>query len=110
MEWLEKYILPSLGGLLTGVAAWTAKTLWSRQKAQAAQQNALKDGILALLHDRIYAECAAAESQGCISVDGLRNLEYLYIPYHTLGGNGTGTVLYERVKRLPVEQEERSTT
>jgi hypothetical protein len=103
MEWLEKYIFPALGGALTGAGAWVIKVLWGRQKRQAAQQEAIKAGMLALLHDRIYAECAGAEERGCVTVDGLRNLEYLYGPYHSLGGNGTGTVLYERYKKLPVK-------
>ena len=34
--------------------------------------------------------------------DGLRNLTYLYKTYHTMGGNGTGTELYNRAKALPI--------
>lgn len=37
-----------------------------------------------------------------IDASGLKNLEYLYRSYHTLGGNGTGTELYNRAKALPI--------
>ena len=40
--------------------------------------------------------------QGWIDASGLKNLEYLYQSYHALGGNGTGTELYNRAKALPI--------
>ena len=33
------------------------------------------------------------------------NLEYLYRSYHALGGNGTGTELYNRAKALPIKND-----
>ena len=75
--------------------------LWSRQKAQAEEQKNLKAGMMALLHDSIYRECGECEGKQFATVDDLKNIEYLYGPYHALGGNGTGTVLYERIKKLP---------
>ena len=35
----------------------------------------------------------------------MRNLEYLYRSYHALGGNGTGTELYNRAKGLPIKND-----
>ena len=40
-----------------------------------------------------------------ISVKDIENLGYLYPPYHALGGNGTGTELFERVKHMPAKPE-----
>ena len=34
---------------------------------------------------------------------GLTNIGYLYDSYHALGGNGTGTELYNRAKALPIK-------
>ncbi|MFT9055467.1 MAG: hypothetical protein ABF449_02410 [Ethanoligenens sp.] len=95
-------------GILSGIIGYATKTTRARQKALAEQQSKLKseqsnirDGLLALLHDRIYSGYAACESQGYATVEDLRNIEYLYKPYHALGGNGTGTELFERVKSMP---------
>ena len=44
-------------------------------------------------------------AQGSIDTDGLRNLEYLYRSYHALGGNGTGTELYNRAKALQIKND-----
>lgn len=40
--------------------------------------------------------------QGSIDTSGLKNIGYLYKSYHALGGNGTGTELYNRAKALPL--------
>lgn len=47
----------------------------------------------------------AALRKGSIDTDAMRNLEYLYRSYHALGGNGTGTELYNRAKALPIRND-----
>lgn len=69
------------------------------------EQDKMKEGILAILHDRLYQACRFYLSQGHIDVDSLKNVEYLYNSYHDLGGNGTGTELYNRVKALPIKED-----
>ena len=70
--------------------------------AVAITYKALLDGVLAILHDRIYQACQHYLAQGYVDMAGLKNVEYLYRSYHALGGNGTGTELYNRVKALPI--------
>ena len=43
-------------------------------------------------------------AQEHISVEALDDFEHLYNAYHALGGNGTGTEIYKRVKELPMKQ------
>ena len=54
------------------------------------------------LLDQGYIDC---ERKGYASVKDIENLGYLYPPYHALGGNGTGTELFERVKHMPAKPE-----
>ncbi len=61
-----------------------------------------KKALLALLHDKLYYLCQHFISKGSITADELENLEYLYKPYSSLGGNGTCKRLYEEVLRLPI--------
>ena len=58
-----------------------------------------------LLHDRLYTACERALKIGKITVYNLDNIEHLFQEYHRLGGNGTGTELYKRVKNLPIVTE-----
>lgn len=70
------------------------------------EDKALQDGVLAILHDRIYQSCHHYLKLGYIDTSGLKNLEYLYKSYHALGGNGTGTELYNRAKTLPIKDND----
>ncbi|HCW80508.1 MAG TPA: hypothetical protein DG942_05325 [Ruminococcaceae bacterium] len=104
-DWIVRYWLGAVFSAVTGILCW-AFHCWRRKRVMQA---AIKDGMLALLHDRIYSIYRECVRKKYAAVDDIRNLEYLYYPYHTLGGNGTGTELFERVKSMPTEppQEQR---
>jgi hypothetical protein len=108
-DWVKTSIGAIAAAFITGMSA-AIKHLWTKQKCQSARQDAVEDGVKALLHDRIYSGYAECECKGFASVDDIKNLEYLYRPYHDLGGNGTGTELFERVKKMPVEPAEQEVT
>lgn len=101
LDWIKQYWLSALFGAVTGALSWTVKCLWSRQKAQIERQKAVETGVQALLHDSIYRGYAECQKKGYATVEDIKNIEYLYRPYHDLGGNGTGTELFERIKKMP---------
>ena len=43
------------------------------------------------------------EAQGWCTLEDKEYAERTYIAYHELGGNGTGTVLYEDIMALPIK-------
>ena len=108
-DWIVKYWLGALFGALTGTMGWAFHRLRYHQKAQEVEQAAIKEGMLALLHDRIYGSFAECDRKGYATVEDMRNIEYLYKPYHALGGNGTGTELFERVQKMPTEPPQKAT-
>ena len=79
------------------VSALIAK-LYGRFRGLAA-------AVLAINHDRRYQVCSAYLLAGQITVEELKNLEYLYEGYHALGGNGTGTELYAKCRELPLAEK-----
>lgn len=104
-----EFIWQHLGELaftgITGILAAAYRRLSKRIKDQEDERKAIKEGLLAILHDRLYQACQHYLTQGYIDASGLKNLEYLYRSYHTLGGNGTGTELYNRAKALPIKED-----
>ncbi len=58
-----------------------------------------------LLHDSLYKECRRSLKDGFTTFSSLDNIEHLYEVYKKLGGNGTGTLLVEKVKNLPVKTD-----
>lgn len=112
IEFIIKYWLEVGFGLLCAAVGagfkLVSKKLKERQaeeEARRAEQEALKEGVLALLHDRLYQGCRYHIHNGEIADDEMKNMEYLYKGYHALGGNGTGTELYERIKKLPLKED-----
>lgn len=103
-EFVAQYWLQWIFGIVTAVLAGAYSNLAKRLKTQKKENKMIKDGLLALLHDRLYQCCSQYLSEGSVDMDALKNLEYLYTNYHELGGNGTGTELYNRVKSLPIRQ------
>ena len=99
----------AIGSILSYISAhWTEWSIgllglgWGYLVKKVTEYKTIKDGLLAIMHDRLYQSCTYYIKQGHIDMGGLKNLEYLYKSYHALGGNGTGTELYSRAKALPI--------
>lgn len=105
LDWIIRYWVQWLFGLICAALLAGYRRLAKRVKEQEEERKAIKAGLLAILHYRLYAECSRYIAQGSIDTDGLRNLEYLYRSYHALGGNGTGTELYNRAKALQIKND-----
>ncbi|WP_370834142.1 hypothetical protein [Eubacterium ventriosum] len=73
-------------------------------KSKNSSYKLIKDGVIAILHNKIYTLGKQYIAQEHISVEALDDFEHLYKAYHALGGNGTGTEIYKRVKELPMKQ------
>lgn len=102
-DWIIKYWVQWLFGLICAALLAGYRRLAKRVKEQEEERKAIKAGMLAILHDRLYQACTYYMAQGYIDTAGLKNLEYIYRAYHSLGGNGTGTELYNRTKSLPIK-------
>lgn len=73
-------------------------------KLKNSSYKLIKDGVIAILHNKIYTLGKQYIAQEYISVEALDDFEHLFKAYHALGGNGTGTEIYKRVKELPMKQ------
>ena len=101
-EWIIKYWVEWAFGVLAAGLLVAYRRLAKKIKDEAEERAAIKAGMLAILHDRLYQVCTFYIAPGWIETAGLKNLEYLYKSYHALGGNGTGTELYNRARVLPI--------
>lgn len=99
-EWIAKYWLQALFGLATSILGAAYASLKKKYKEQKKESKAVKDGVVAMLHDRIIQSGMYFINKGEINITEFHNIEMMYQAYHNLGGNGTGTEIYERVKDL----------
>ena len=65
----------------------------------------MEGALKAILHDKIYTQCQKHLDEGEISIGELDNLTHLFIGYKSLGGNGTGDAIYNKVLKLPNVKE-----
>ena len=107
MEWLEAHIFETLYTVLIAVLGGAYHILRKKVSAQKKEYDDICEGVKALLHDRIYEECSRWIAKGYCGLDDRKNIEYMYRPYRSLHGNGTGERLYNTVQALPFEPSER---
>lgn len=86
------------------VAIFASGGFWQYIMHKNITRDARTSAILALLHDKLYYLCEKHLKNGYISIEELDNIEYLYIPYEKLGGNGVIENLYDKVKKLPLKK------
>ncbi|MDF7639931.1 hypothetical protein PT285_11015 [Lactobacillus sp. ESL0791] len=63
----------------------------------------LKTGEIEELHTSLDALCYEAIQQGFITEEQFTRLNQVYNVYHSLGGNGSGTKLYQQASQLPIK-------
>ncbi len=73
-----------------------------RTEAERAADEAVKAALRALLWRELQIIHAKATDDGGMTVADRRHLESVYAAYHALGGNGTGTRLYDDAMGMPV--------
>lgn len=100
MDFIIKYWLEVLFGAILLFLSFGFKQL----KKEFQEQADLKEGLIAILHDRLFQSGMFFLNKGEISITELNNIEEMYKAYHKLGGNGTGTEIYERVKELKLNK------
>ena len=71
---------------------------------QAREYGALRNGVLAVLRDRIVQSAIYFHVQGCANAAQKDNISKMYEAYHDLGGNGTATHALKEVLDLPFEK------
>ena len=103
-----------LTALISGLAGWLiasirnmAHSQYQKEQESEQQLKALQDGVRALLHDRLFSFYTQYESADSIPSKTWSEIEQMYHAYHALGGNGTGTRLFEILKTKPLQSEER---
>ena len=126
MEWLQGLVLTVVGGTILAVISIVIKRINDKvdcakkqqvelnqklaeqnQKREKAFQELvmnLNEGVLAILHDRLYQACSHHLSPeiNCISPSEMRNLDKMYKAYAKLGGNGQIKEMYERCMELRI--------
>jgi hypothetical protein len=109
-EFIIKYWLEFVFGVIVAILTASYNKIKAKLNKTEDEYNALKQAMIAMLHDRVYQSCTHYLTLGYIPVEKaeeiLDNIQMIYDAYHVLGGNGTGTEIYKRFKALPIKSVE----
>lgn len=119
MEFALQLVLTFVSVVLSSVAAYFVYLLKARDERREKEERdakavarvyaekkekeheALKNGVTAILRDRLMQTCEYYATQGWIPVHSFENVVMLYTAYHDLGGNGIVSQLYDTLQTLP---------
>lgn len=81
--------------------------LWTLLSKRMDKNNAEKELLIGIAHDRIMFLGMSYISRGYITKDEYENLyQYLYNPYQKAGGNGSAEHIMKQVDKLPIGKGE----
>lgn len=88
--------------VLAALVAWVSRAL----KEQRDENAAVRDGVRALLYDRIVQGYTHYHDDlGWMPINSKESMQEVYETYKKLGGNGLGKQMYERMCALPTQKE-----
>jgi hypothetical protein len=106
VQWAVPAALGAVAGWLGRALRQARSKAGERERAEAAELAAIRDGMRSLLRCEIVRQHREHAVRG--EPMTLADREYIdktYRSYHELGGNGTGTRLYDELMALPIKAE-----
>lgn len=74
------------------------------EKQRREEYEAIRQGIRAVLRDRILQAYNHFKKVGHVNVSQMDNISNMYMAYHNLGGNGVITSVYMKFMEIPHEE------
>ncbi|MDO4301798.1 MAG: hypothetical protein Q4D26_10455 [Clostridia bacterium] len=108
LEIIKQYWIEFIFAVFTGFLGLCYKSLKKELLKRVKEQEAVKQGVVALLRQALYDSYNKWSERGYCPIYAMEVSKRIYEQYHALGGNDVGTELYERLKELPTEPHEGS--
>lgn len=103
-EFLQLAASPFVGAVVGAVVASLYGFALRKGADGIDAQRAMLRGMRTLLRNELVeAHREYVEEDHCIRLESLEYVEETYKSYHDLGGNGSGTKLWEDIKSLPIK-------
>lgn len=98
---MESILLHYLSEALYMLAGLAVGYLWRSLRVGHRDYGLIREGVCALLRDRLLQKLEKCEAGGYCSVEARDDIEHMFKIYTILGGNGTVKALWMRVRALP---------
>lgn len=91
-----------ISGIVGALVATGVSAIKDKARNDSESDKAMRDGMRALLWRELKNIHSEATAGGGMDTEERKHLESVYLAYHGIGGNGTGTRLYDDAMSLPV--------
>ena len=98
---MEIFLDKFLGQIFNALAGAIITLLWTMLRAKKRENDALKEGMQALLRDRIIQAYNHYSDKGWIPIYAMESIEACYKSYEELGENGVIDNLMRQLRGLP---------
>ena len=98
---MEIFLDKFLGQIFNALAGAIITLLWTMLRAKKRENDALKEGVQALLRDRIIQAYNHYSDKGWIPIYAMESIEACYKSYEELGENGVIDNLMRQLRELP---------
>lgn len=89
----------------TAVLAWGYRNISAQLKIERTKNEAIAAGVESLLRNSIVSDYNKYMDKGFCPIYAKESIKKVYKAYHNLGGNDVATELYNKLLRMP-EQED----
>lgn len=97
---MEIFLDKFLGQIFNALAGAIITLLWTMLRAKKRENDALKEGMQALLRDRIIQAYNHYSDKGWIPIYAMESIEACYKSYEELGENGVIDNLMRQLREL----------
>ena len=105
MEYIQANWIKWVFALLIAVLAWCHKQVMKQLAAEKTKNDAIGEGVQALLRDSIVVAYNKYHGKGYCPIYAKESVKKAYKAYHELGGNDVAEELYRRILAMPEEGE-----
>ena len=98
---MEIFLDKFLSQIVNALAGAIITLLWTMLRAKKRENDALKEGVQALLRDRIIQAYNHYSDKGWIPIYAMESIEACYKSYEELGQNGVIDNLMKQLRALP---------
>ena len=97
LEWLFTAVL--------AILSWLFKLMRDQLKQEQAKNEAIAEGVQALLRESIVTSYNKHLDRGFCPIYAKESIKKVYKAYHNLGGNDVATSLYKKILEMPEESK-----
>lgn len=105
IAWIQSHFWEKVFALVVTILAWCLRNLSKRLKAEQDKNEAISEGIQALLRENIVNNYNKYSDRGYMPIYAKESLKRAYTAYKALGGNDVASELYKKMLQMKEEKE-----